>query len=126
MAYGDSMNMLPLHIRKPLTDLQRTKMFRDHGGICCICGHKIDGVREKWIDEHERALAMGGSNDPDNRGPAHLACAKLKTKDDMAQISEAKRREAKHNGAKRPRGKIPSRGFRQQPSNTKQLDWGDT
>ena len=102
------MTLLTLHKRKPLTDLQRAKMFRDHKGICCICKQPI-GVKERWIDEHERALAMGGSNDPSNRGPAHKACAKAKTKNDKGQIAEAKRREAKHIGATRSKQTIPKR-----------------
>ena len=118
------MSLLPLHVRKPLTDLQRAKMFRDHDGICCICKEKIQ-VTEKWIDEHERALAMGGTNDPDNRGPAHKACAKIKTKDDMGQIAEAKRREAKYIGATRTKQKIASRGFGSFKSNTKYVNTGE-
>ena len=102
------MTLLPLHKRKPLAALQRAKMFRDHKGICCICKLPI-GVKEGWIDEHERALAMGGSNDPTNRGPAHKACAKTKTKDDKGQIAEAKRREAKHIGATRSKQTIKTR-----------------
>ena len=102
------MALLALEKRKPLTDLQRAKLFREHKGICCICKQPI-GVKEKWIDEHERALAMGGSNDPDNRGPAHKACAKVKTKDDKGQIAEAKRREAKHIGATRSKQTIKTR-----------------
>lgn len=103
------MKLLDLEKRKPLTDLGRIKMFRDHKGICCICKKPIDGVREKWIDEHQRALAMGGSNDPSNRGPAHVDCAKVKTKDDVAQIAKAKRREAKHFGASQPKQTIKTR-----------------
>jgi hypothetical protein len=102
------MSILTLHKRKPLTSLQRAAMFWEHNGICCICKQPI-GVKEKWIDEHERALAMGGSNDPSNRGPAHVKCAKVKTKSDKGQIAEAKRREAKHIGATRPKQTIGQR-----------------
>ena len=112
--------MLELHRRKPLTALQRAKLFRDHDGICCICGCKI-GVSEKWIDEHERALALGGTNDPDNRGPAHVSCAKIKTRYDQKMIAKAKRREANHLGA-RPKGTIRSRGFGAWEDNTKHLE----
>ena len=102
---------ITLHKRKPYTPLQRTKMFDEHKGICCICGCKIQ-VGQKWIDEHERALALGGTNDPDNRGPAHAKCALVKTKDDMQRINKAKNTRAKHVGATRPKRKIPSRPFR--------------
>jgi 5-methylcytosine-specific restriction enzyme A len=114
------MSLLELHIRKPLTDLQRAKMFRDHNGICCICETKIK-ANEAWIDEHERALALGGSNDPDNRGPAHKACAKIKTKDDMRMIAKAKRNEARNIGAARPKHKWGKQPFRREKfDNTKQ------
>lgn len=117
---------LTLHKRKRLTTRERIELFRAHNGICCICGGKI-GVGEKWIDEHELALAMGGTNDWENRGPAHMKCAKVKTKDDMGKIAKAKRREARHYGAERPKQKIKSRGFGQYKSNTKQLveGWND-
>ena len=104
------MNLLVIYKRKPLTDLQRAQMFRDHKGICCICDLKI-GVTEKWWDEHERALALGGTNNPENRGPAHVKCAKIKTKDDMGMINKAKRQEAKYIGAKRSKHKWPKRTF---------------
>lgn len=102
---------ITLHKRKPLTPLQRAKLFDEHGGICCICGCKIQaGVR--WWDEHERALALGGTNDTDNRGPAHEDCARLKTKGDMKRINKAKRTRAKHIGAWRSTSRpIRSRGF---------------
>ena len=112
---------LALHKRKPLTAKERIELFRAHDGICCICGGKIQ-VGEAWIDEHQRALALGGSNDLENRGPAHVKCAKVKTKDDMGQIAKAKRREAKFFGAKQPKRKIQSRGFGQFKSNTKHLE----
>lgn len=100
---------ITIHKRKPLTAKERVELFRAHDGMCCLCGGKIQ-VGEAWIDEHQRALAMGGTNDLSNRGPAHVKCAKVKTKDDMGQIAKAKRREAKHMGAtqKKP---WPSRKF---------------
>lgn len=38
-------------------------------------------------------------------------CHPPKTKDDVAKIAKAKRREAKHLGIARPKQKIPGRGF---------------
>lgn len=112
---------LSLHNRKPLTAKERIELFRAHDGICCICGGKIQ-VGEAWIDEHQRALALGGSNDLENRGPAHVKCAKVKTKDDMGMIAKAKRMEAKHFGAK-PKSKWPSRPFGQKyASRVKQIE----
>ena len=102
---------ITIHRRRPLTPLQRAKLFDDHGGICCICGCKIQ-AGQKWWDEHQLALALGGTNDPDNRGPAHEDCARLKTKGDMQRINKAKRTRAKHLGAWRSTSRpIRSRGF---------------
>jgi 5-methylcytosine-specific restriction protein A len=99
--------------RKPLTALQRLALFEEHKGICCICGEKIDGTREKWIDEHGRALGLLGSNDLSNRGPAHVRCAQRKTsKEDLPRIAKAKRQKAVAVGAKQPAGTIKSAGFR--------------
>ena len=110
--------MLELHDRKPLTTTQRVQLFRDHKGMCCICGGKIN-VGETWHDDHQRALALGGTNDLSNRGPSHVDCHKEKTKDDVAMIAKAKRNEARHFGAetKRP---WPKRG--EWKDNTKYLD----
>ena len=110
---------IEIHDRKPLTRNQRVKLFVDHEGTCCICWGNIS-VAEPWIDEHIIPLAMGGTNDWSNRAPAHLKCAKVKTKKDMGNIAKAKRIEAKHIGAVKTKKKIPSRGFAAQKSNTKQ------
>lgn len=104
------MTRVTLHDRKPLTKKQRVQLFFDRKGECCICGGNIK-VGEKWIDEHITALAMGGTNDLSNRGPAHVNCAKGKTKIDVAQIAKAKRIEAKHIGAAEPKQKFSSRPF---------------
>ena len=80
--------------RKPLTKLQRAKLFAEHGGICCVCKLPIDEPKG-WIDEHIRALGLGGTNDLKNRGPAHFHCAEVKTKnEDMPRIVKAKAQQA--------------------------------
>ena len=83
--------------RKPLSPMQRLKMFEAHGGVCVICKTKIIG--KTWTDEHIRPLGLLGSNDMDNRGPAHTDCAIEKTKGDVSAIAKAKRVKAKHIGA---------------------------
>jgi 5-methylcytosine-specific restriction protein A len=75
--------------RKPLTPTQRLALFEAYKGLCCVCGFKIH-LGEKWIDEHLRALGLGGTNQWDNRGPAHVKCAEIKTVGDMAAINKAK------------------------------------
>ena len=119
------MERVTLHERKPLSRNQRVKLFFERKGLCCVCEGKI-AVGTLWIDEHIIPLAKGGGNEWDNRGCAHVKCAKDKTKKDMGDIAKAKRIEAKHIGAVKPKGKIKSRGFGQWQSNDKHLDWGNT
>lgn len=87
--------------RKPLTAKQRMEMFVRHNGICCICGGRIDGVREKWIDEHRKALWRDGTNDPENRAPAHVRCAQEKTSAEATERSKGRSIAEKHFGATR-------------------------
>jgi 5-methylcytosine-specific restriction enzyme A len=104
------MARIELHDRKPLTTKQRVQLFFDRKGECCICKGKIDAA-SSWIDEHIRPLAMGGSNDWENRGCAHVGCAKDKTKKDMGDIAKAKRLEANHIGATVKQPSFQSRPF---------------
>jgi 5-methylcytosine-specific restriction protein A len=104
------MKRIALHDRKPLTAKQRVQLFFERKGECCICHGNIS-VKDKWIDEHIIPLAMGGTNDWSNRGCAHVACAKDKTKKDVGDIAKAKRIEARHIGAKQPKAKIPAAPF---------------
>lgn len=113
--------------RKRYSATQSVLFFIAHGGKCHICGGKIDAVREKWQREHIIPLALGGADDESNMAPAHVKCHREKTDSDVAAIAKAKRREARHFGAERPKQKIKSRGFGQYKSNTKQLveGWND-
>lgn len=92
--------------RRPLTNRQRLQMFLDAGGICCICGHKIDGVREMW-DEHVIALADGGSNAMSNRGPAHERCTRPKTAKEATERARGRSFAERHYGAARPKRPMP-------------------
>lgn len=98
--------------RKPLTPTKRLKLFEDHKGICCICKTQIM-AGEKWIDEHKRALVLGGSNDLSNRGPSHIKCAGIKTaKQDIPAGAKAKRQKMASLGIKdETKPKIKSPGF---------------
>lgn len=88
--------------RRPLSTRERLRLYDLHGGLCHICNCVIDRVRDRWDVEHVLALALGGADDDDNRQPAHTRCHKVKTADDLGHIAKAKRREAKHLGAKPP------------------------
>jgi len=72
-----------------------------------ICGSKIDGVREKWIVEHVRALELGGDDTRENMAPAHEACGIEKTRDDHARAAKAKRVKAAHLGIKATKRPMP-------------------
>jgi len=87
--------------RKPLTAKQRMKLFIARSGKCCICGWKIDGVKDRWIDEHIVPLADGGTNDLDNRGISHEACARAKTAKEAGQRAKHRSAAERHFGAKR-------------------------
>lgn len=89
--------------RKPLTNKQRLEMFIRHKGICCVCGHKIDGVRQAW-DEHINPLWLSGDNSAENRAPAHRKCAQDKTSKEATERSKLRKSAERHFGAKRPKG----------------------
>ena len=89
--------------RKPLSNKQRLQMFLDAGGVCAICGGRIDGVREVW-DEHMTPLWLGGSNEEWNRKPVHARCARTKTAREATDRAKVRRVAEKHYGAARPKG----------------------
>jgi 5-methylcytosine-specific restriction enzyme A len=90
--------------RKPLTDKQRLQLFIRHQGICCLCGLKIDGVKEMW-DEHVNPLWRDGDNEAENRAPAHSKCARLKTKQESTERAKGRDVAQFHFGAKRAKTK---------------------
>jgi 5-methylcytosine-specific restriction endonuclease McrA len=88
--------------RKPLTPTQRLQLFERFGGRCYRCHQKILG---SFIDEHIKPLALGGSNDLDNRAPACPKCAEEKTRtEDMPRIVKAKAQKRAAHGIKADRG----------------------
>ncbi len=85
--------------RRKLTPHRRLQVWEMTNGRCVLCGRKIDGVRERWIVEHLRALELGGDDSLDNMGPAHAACAFIKTQNDHRRAAKAKRQKIQHIGA---------------------------
>ena len=85
--------------RRKLTPHQRLAIWERARGTCVLCYQSIDGVRERWIIEHIRALELGGLDEPDNMGPAHETCANVKTRDDHHRTAKAKRQKIRHLGA---------------------------
>lgn len=92
--------------RKPLTAKQKLQMFVAAGGRCCICGGKIDGVREAW-DEHVNPLWLDGDNTAPNRAPSHEKCARAKTAGEAATRAKVRTTAEKHFGAKRSSNPMP-------------------
>ena len=96
--------------RKNMTPRMRLKVWEAHKGMCALCGGKIDGVRERWIVEHLRALELGGEDTEANMAPAHEACAMAKTSGkngDHAMAAKAKRVKTKHLGIKKSKNPLP-------------------
>ena len=94
-------------VRRKLTPHRRLKVWEKTGGVCVLCDHPIDGVRERWIIEHIRALELGGADELNNMGPAHEACALTKTRDDHRRTAQAKRQKIRHIGAEASRRPLP-------------------
>ena len=100
--------------RRRISAKERMQIFTRCGGVCHICGGKIDGGREPWDVEHIIPLAMGGEDEGENLAPAHQKCHRAKTVEDAAHIAKARRMRQRQAGIKRqPRQKIAgSRGTR--------------
>lgn len=84
--------------RRSMTATRRLRIFEEHKGICVTCKQPIDGVRQKWFIEHDRALGLGGKDSDENCGPAHYECKPVKDKADIEAIAQAKRRKQAHLG----------------------------
>ena len=92
--------------RATISATKRVALFQKRGGICHICGGKIN-VGEGWDVEHVIPLAMGGADDESNWSPAHRKCHRDKTTDDVGKIAKAKRREVRHLGINVSRSPLP-------------------
>lgn len=98
----------PYHVepRKPLTNKQRLEMFIRHNGICCLCGQPINGVKEMW-DEHLSPLWLNGDNKAENRAPAHVRCALVKTAGEAKTRAKIRKGAERHFGAHRAQRPMP-------------------
>lgn len=92
--------------RESISTKKRITLFQKHGGVCHICGGKIN-VGEAWDVEHVIPLAMGGEDSEENWSPAHRKCHRTKTTEDMGNIAKAKRREVFHLGGRVSRTPLP-------------------
>ena len=87
--------------RRHISTRERLAIFERCGGVCHICGGKVT-PGEAWDVEHIVPLAQGGDDEGDNLAPAHKGCHAGKTAQDASDTARAKRRQAKHLGAKAP------------------------
>lgn len=96
--------------RQASSPSKKLAMHERQGGICPLCERlMISG--EKLVDEHMRALGLGGSNDQDGRALVHAECAYAKTygKDgDLARIAKAKAQKRAALGFTAPKRPIQS------------------
>lgn len=100
--------------RRSLSTKQRVECFDAAGGVCHVCGVKIE-AGTAWDVEHVIALEAGGDDVPENRRPVHRKiCHERKTALDHKTGARIKRIRASHIGAKAPsRNPIP--GGKQSP-----------
>lgn len=99
--------------RQRLSTKQRVAVWIAGGGACHICGGEIF-AGQAWEIEHVIPLAQGGADELANMRPAHPVCHREKTAQDAGDTARAKRREAKHLGAKAP-SRRPLPGGRRSP-----------
>jgi len=102
--YPEIHDVYAVEPRRPLTEKQKLQMYIAAKGICCLCGQKINGVKEAW-DEHVNPLWLNGDNSAPNRAPAHEKCAKAKSAAESTQRSKIRSKAEKHFGAKDTRSR---------------------
>lgn len=117
--------------RRVLTRVEVIELAVRQGGKCgCKCGGKLDAMREGVTDEHVIALALGGSNDLDNRELWRKPCSDAKTAGkDLPAIAKAKRLAGETGKAKRltdetctgPTRQIPTRVRAWPPKGSRKL-----
>lgn len=87
----------------------RTRIYERGGGRCHVCGKDLTG--KKWATDHVKPLAFEGTNTEGNLAAICTPCHVLKTGEEAKRRAKADRQAAKHTGAKRPAGKMQSRGW---------------
>lgn len=84
--------------RRKLSTRERVRIFERAGGVCHLCGGRIQ-VGEAWEVEHVVALTRGGEDGGENLRPAHVKCHRRKTREDAKAAAKERRLYAKHRGA---------------------------
>lgn len=99
--------------RREFSRSTKVARFKHAKGHCEYCGTKLQPGRIEY--DHEDADGLTGDNSFENCRAVCIPCHSIKTKQDVAKIAKAKRREARHIGAEAPKQKIQSRGFQRRP-----------
>lgn len=86
--------------RKKFSKRQRELLFSQHRARCCLCGERINDHR--WIREHVKPLWLGGADHESNMGPAHISCAREKTRSESTVRAKMIRQRKKHLGLRKP------------------------
>lgn len=102
--------------RKHRSFKERTRLFVLHGGMCHLCGGKIEAATQAWDISHDIPLELGGADDDANAKLAHRKCHRAHTaKVDIPAIAKSKRVRAKNMGIRlKPKHRWPSRPFANQ------------
>jgi 5-methylcytosine-specific restriction protein A len=93
-------------MRRRISTRERVDIFKRCEARCHICQGRIN-TGDPWDVEHIIPLALGGDDYGDNLAPAHRRCHEEKTKQDATNTARAKRREAKHLGARKSARPLP-------------------
>ncbi len=95
--------------RRRLTRLQRVRIFDAAHGRCILCGLKINASRgEAWEVAHRVSLWAGGTDTPDNMGPAHRRpCHRGMTDSETPARAKETRQRASFLGIKGEGQKLP-------------------
>jgi 5-methylcytosine-specific restriction protein A len=86
----------------------RSRVFQAATGFCHHCQLLIQVPAETWQLDHVIALINGGENRETNLAPIHGHCHVEKNCIDLAEKKKVAKVRAKHTGAIRPKGRIPS------------------
>lgn len=89
--------------RRSISTAMRVRIFLAAGGVCHICGHKIDAPKQRWEVEHVKPLWNGGADDETNMRPAHVDCHAGKSAEEAGPRAKTTRIAARRLGIKKPR-----------------------
>lgn len=104
--------------RKRQSTRDLVALFQREKGICHLCNLAVL-PGQRWDVSHDKPLAMGGPDDPSNWRVAHRRCHRAHTSAvDMPAIAKAKRSEAAHVGARRPKQPMKSGAKMRGPERT--------